>query len=99
MERCCNYDFCKIRELEKYSCPDIKNNSLTAIKLPWVFKVKSYPGNLIKINHAALESVQPTYQEPYMKGYPMRAELTLNFKDMSPLYKRTLEEGGVIKVL
>ena len=36
--------------------------------------------------------------EPYIKGLPSRCELTLQFKDMSPLFKETIERGGIINV-
>jgi len=59
------------------------------ITLPYVFSVSSQPGRyLISSNdYCAITSVQPTYMAPYdSKGRPMRVELTVTFKEISPLY-------------
>jgi hypothetical protein len=51
--------FDPIRELEKLSCP-LLTDDLISIKFPAVFRVYTSPSNIIKINYAALTSVQPT---------------------------------------
>jgi hypothetical protein len=71
------------------------------IDLPHVFSVESMIllGNdenipnmpMISLEFAALTSIQPTYTGPYdTKGNPMRAELTLTFKELPPLYSDNL---------
>jgi hypothetical protein len=45
----------------------------------------SGPNRIISLRAAALQSVQPTYQLPYIDGYPSKCDLTLNFIDVNPL--------------
>jgi len=92
-----------VNMLEKYSCPDLSGLSTfaTKIKHPHIFKVDTVLGSgrivpLINIKNAALTSVQPTYQGPYINGYPSYCELTLSFTDMEPLAKNSF--GDVPKV-
>lgn len=62
------------------------------------FEISTEPSELIKVSYAAMVSIQPTYQVPYVNGNPIRAELALSFEDMSPLFKKTIEEGTIINV-
>uniref|UniRef100_A0A6M3K7L6 Uncharacterized protein n=1 Tax=viral metagenome TaxID=1070528 RepID=A0A6M3K7L6_9ZZZZ len=79
---------------EIYSCPDYTNNDVT-FSPPYVFDVHSSPGNMVNIRRAALTSVQPTWEYPYDdNGYPMSCSLDLTFKDMSPLFRVTIEKGS-----
>jgi len=84
-----------VRMLEMWSSP--VKDGVISIELPYVFKVQSLPltdpdmdvaeGVLVNLEYAALTSIQPTYMAPYDKnGYPMKIELTLTFKEISPLY-------------
>lgn len=87
-----------IREMQKLSCAEIGGeNALIDIKFPAIFKVYSEPSNIIKINHAALTAVQPTWKAPYKNGYPISCELQVRLMDIEPLYRRSFEEGGIIR--
>lgn len=88
-----------VREIEKYASPGTDPQGPINIKLPYVFRIKTYPDpEVLKIDNAALTSVQPTFFEPYRKGYPTRCELTLNFTDITPVYRESIQEGGLIRV-
>lgn len=87
-----------IKDLMKYSSPEIADWNI-GIELPWVFQLKTYPANLIICELAALTSVQPTWQQPYIGGLPTKCELSLSFTDMSPLYRTTIKKGGIIRIL
>ena len=82
--------FMPVRTLERFSCAEKKNGS-NVFKPPYVFEVKTTKNSkLVYMSDAALQSVQPTYYGPYRKGYPSKCELTLNFIDITPLYRRSL---------
>ena len=49
-----------IRRLEELSCAQVEDGDLIGIQYPAIFKVFTRPGNIIKINHAAITSVIPT---------------------------------------
>jgi hypothetical protein len=76
-----------VRLLEVYSCPD-KTPGIGDFDMPYIFRVRTVDSDLIYIENAALTSVQPTWYGPYRDGYPSKCELTLEFKDMEPLYRR-----------
>lgn len=85
-----------IKMLQKQSCPKMEEDMIQ-IKFPAVFYVYTSPIPIIRINHAALIAVQPTWSTPFKKGFPMRVELQLTFKDIEPLYRRSLEQGGIVR--
>jgi len=87
-----------VKDLMKYSSPEIRDWNI-GIELPWIFELKTHPNELIICQFAALTSVQPTWQQPYINGLPTRCELTLSFSDMSPLYRTTIKKGGIIRVV
>lgn len=87
-----------IREMEKLSCAEIGGEfALIDIKFPAIFKVYSEPSGIIKINHAALTAVQPTWKAPFKDGYPISCELQVTVMDIEPLYRKSFEEGGIIR--
>jgi hypothetical protein len=85
-----------IKLLQKYAAPDTVDEY--RIDFPWIFEITSEPSELLKVSFAAMVSIQPTYQQPYVNGNPVKAELQLSFEDMSPLFKKTIEEGTIINV-
>jgi hypothetical protein len=86
-----------VRELEKLSCAQV-GEGFVNIKFPAIFSVRSEPSNIININHAALIAVQPTWFGPYKDGFPMSCELQLTIVDIEPLYRKSWEEGGIVRV-
>lgn len=82
--------------LQKYAAPTAVSN--IDIEFPYVFQIQTVPFGLITVQYAALENVLVTWMEPYIKGKPSRAEVTLGFKDMSPLFRKTIERGGIVNV-
>ena len=87
------YPINKLREL---SSPRLSSTESIQTKVgnPHVFEVNTMTGagkliSLINMRNCALTSVQPSFQGPYIRGYPSKCELTLNFKDMKPISKET----------
>lgn len=78
-----------INEFRKYSCATIDNISADTIEFPHIFTIESMPQPFIYVKWCVLTNVQVTYNAPYRNGYPQRAELTLTFKDIRPLYKNS----------
>lgn len=68
------------------------------INFPFIFEVQTEPFGLLKLNYAALESVLVTWNAPYRRGRGTWCELQLQFKDMSPLFRKTIEKGSIVKV-
>lgn len=85
-----------VKLLEMYAAPESKSE--IDIEFPYVFSVYSEPEGLINIDYAAITSILPNWQHPYIGGLPMRCELTISFTDMSPLFRKTIETGGIIQV-
>lgn len=92
-----NTVFKPVRELEKYSCPDMTTDSLVGINFPNIFEVSSMGTDIINIKNAALISINPTWMYPYINDYPTRCELTISFKDIEPLYRSSFSAGGIIR--
>jgi len=83
-----------IKRLTWLSAPDTEGNLGIGIKLPYIFKLTTEPNIGLLNVITALTSVQPTWFEPYQNGVPTRAELTLSFKEMAPIYRSTLSDSG-----
>lgn len=92
-----NTVFKPVRELEKYSCPEMKGDSLVGINFPYIFEVTSMGSDIINIKNAAIISVNPTWMYPFINDYPTRCELTISFKDIEPLYRSSFDAGGIIR--
>ena len=58
------------------------------IILPYVFSIKTSPGNLLVCDMAILTGVNPTWKGPWYKGYPSRCELRLSFMEYRPLEQK-----------
>lgn len=87
-----------VQDLMKYSAPETTGSSID-INLPYIFNLSTQPHDYIRSNYTALESVQPTWKGPYIDGYPSMCELQLTFKDLSPLFRNTIETGSIINVI
>lgn len=85
-----------IRKLEELSCAEMTDN-LTGINFPNIFKVTSEQSELIKLNHAAIESILPVWKGPYINDYPTQCSVTISFIDIEPLYRRSFSQGGIIR--
>ncbi len=88
-----------VKDLMKWSSPALKGQGGVDIDFPYMFEVYTRPQEFIKFSTMALTAVQPTYQSPYIAGYPSSCILQLTFQDLSPLYRSAIETGSVIKVL
>jgi len=86
-----------VKDLMKYSSPNLRNKGIT-IDFPYMFELYTYPKKWIKYTTLALTAVQPTYNAPFISGYPSSCNLQLTFKDMSPLYRGAIETGSVVNV-
>jgi len=87
-----------IHEFRRLSCAGIEGESVDKIDFPAIFQINSVPVQFIHINDAALTDVQVTWNSPHTQGIPKRAELTLTFMDLRPLYKSSWGDvnGNVI---
>jgi len=88
--------------LMKLSSPQKVEGSVY-IDAPYVFKFKTYDNyansnNLIYSNWCALKSVQPTWTGPYIRGYPLRCDLTLTLTEIEPLYSSTIGNESRVNV-
>ena len=87
-----------VQDIMKYSSPEVLQGDVD-IDLPYVFNISTFPNSYINAPYTALTSVQPTWKGPYSNGYPTACEVTLTFKDLSPLFRKTIETGSVINVI
>jgi len=88
-----------VQDLMRYSSPGISSRSAIDFEFPYYFEVKLIPSEGIKYTTAALQAVQPTYGEPWINGYPSHCKLSLVFKDISPLFRKTITHGSIINVI
>jgi len=88
-----------VQDLMRYSSPGMSSRSAVDIEFPYYFEVKLLPTEGIKYTTAALIAVQPTYGEPWINGYPTHCKLQLTFKDISPLFRKTITHGSIIRVI
>jgi len=89
--------FKPITELMKLSCPEMQDGDLIGINFPNIFEIYSVGSDLVKINNAALTSIMPVWKPPYINNYPTVCELTLNVRDIEPLFRRSFDQGGIIR--
>jgi len=88
-----------VQDLMRYSSPGMSGRSSIDIEFPYYFEVKTVPGDGIKYTTAALIAVQPTWGEPWIRGYPSHCKLSLTFKDISPLFRKTITKGSIINIV
>lgn len=75
-----------------------KSESETEIEFPYVFSVTTEPEGLFAMRYAAITHVSPTWKQPYVKGNPIVCDLTVSIMDMSPLFRKTIQYGGIVNV-
>lgn len=68
------------------------------LRFPNVFGIRTVTGQnaevgIVKVEHAALTSVQPAWRAPYVGGYPTSCKLTLTLTDLSPLFRSSYTVG------
>jgi len=85
-----------VKLLQKYSAP--RSLGAIAIDFPHIFSIRTDPPGLLDCDYAACLSVQPTWKAPYIDGYPTVCDLTIEFRDMSPLFETTITEGSLVNV-
>ena len=76
-----------IHQFRKLSCAGLEGKAVDIIDFPAIFSVKTSPQSFVDIKDCALTDVQVTWNSPYKGGNPTRAELTVTFLDLRPLYK------------
>lgn len=75
--------------LSSPSYPEVANQNFNSdIILPYLFEIKTTPGDLIICDLAVLKQVQPTWRGPWIDGYPSRCELRLDFTEYRPLEQK-----------
>jgi len=80
-----------IHQFRKLSCASMGNGD--TIGFPAIFEIYTMPANFLQIKFAALKDVQTKYESPFVGGYPQRAECTLTFMDIQPLYQESWQNG------
>jgi len=97
--------FDPIKKLIDMSCPEMGHTSAfsTDIKFPYVFEVGTYtgsdePSHLINLRDAALTQITPTWNGPYIGGYPTSASVNLTFVDIYPVYRNRDAKMAEIEV-
>lgn len=88
-----------VKKLQEFSCAEA--DGLIGIKFPAIFEIKTIPNELIHLKYCVLKSVQPTYNGPWVNGYPTHCKLQLSFEEVIPLYKRNItnSENPLIEVI
>lgn len=69
------------------------------IEFPYLWEVYSQPNRYLNYSTCVLSSIQPTWNAPYINGYPSNVVLSLRFVDLGPLYRQTIETGTSINVI
>jgi hypothetical protein len=83
-----------IKELLIQSSPKKKDKSFVEIRPPSIFTVRTWPAtDIINIEYAALVSVQPTHEYPYVTGYPLSNKIVLTFTDITPVFDESWSKG------
>ena len=85
-----------VKLMQKYAAA--RSLGSIAIDFPHIFSINTDPPGLLSVDYAALISIQPTWKPPYIDGYPTICELTIEFRDMSPLFETTIKEGSLVNV-
>jgi len=80
-----------IHQFRKLSCASMGNGD--TIGFPAIFEIYTTPANFLQVKFAALKDVQIKYESPFVDGYPQRAECTLTFMDIQPLYQESWRNG------
>lgn len=90
-----------IQTLMIWSAADgIGDGSLaTQFYFPYVFKLETITGSgklvdIVNFENAALEQVTPTFNQPYIQGYPSSASVSLTFTDIQPVYASSISSKG-----
>jgi len=87
-----------VKRLQKAAAPNLIGDSETTIEFPYIFEVRTEPSDMIKFGFAIINTIQPTWKGPFRYGNPFQCELQIGFTDMSPLFRKTIEEGTIITV-
>lgn len=82
--------------LRRFSCAEKKG--IIQLDFPYIFSLDTIDGwgytvPIVNIPRAALRGLQPTYEGPYRRGIPSKAEIQCTFVDMEPLYRSTWDYG------
>lgn len=89
-----------IRKLEEYSSAQYVYGADVsgAINFPYVFRISTFPSDLIKVKYAVLIAITATYNGPYRYGYPTSANLSLSFTDLEPTSNSTFTQRNPISI-
>ena len=88
-----------VRDLMMYSAPAMKQGNSIEYEFPYIWRLETYPSSFLLYQFCALTAVQPTWNAPYINGYPTNCALTLEFTDLSPLFRSTIKSGSAINVI
>jgi hypothetical protein len=88
--------FDPIKTLMELSSPKVSSLDAmgTSIEFPYVFDVGVYtgkgkPSELLQLKDAAMNSILPTWNGPYVRGYPSSATVQITFTDIYPVYRNS----------
>jgi hypothetical protein len=86
-----------VKQIQQKAAPTRSGNSIN-IEWPWVWSIQSNPPGVLDVDLAACTSVQVSWNEPYLSGVPQRCDLTLGFRDISPLFAETIVFGSLVNI-
>jgi len=69
------------------------------IDFPYVFSISTEPQGLFQMQYAVITQISPTWKHPFINGNAVVCDLTVSVMDMSPLFRKTLEQGGIVNVV
>jgi hypothetical protein len=86
-----------VQDIMKKSCPALLGN--LNIDFPYMWEVYTKPESWLNYKTCVLTSVIPSWNAPYVHGFPSSCELSLTFQDLGPLYRSSIEAGTSINVI
>lgn len=86
-----------VQDIMKKSCPDLLSN--LNIDFPYMWELYTKPESFLNYKTCVLTAVQPTWNAPYVHGFPSSCNLSLTFEDLGPLYRSSITQGTSIRVI
>jgi len=86
-----------VQNIMKRSCAAMISN--LTIEFPYMWEVYTRPESWLNYKTCVLTSVTPSWNGPFVHGFPSICELSLTFMDLGPLYRSSITAGTSIQVI
>jgi hypothetical protein len=86
-----------VQDIMKKSSPAMLSN--LTIDFPYMWEVYTKPQSWFNYKTCVLIAVNPSWNAPYVYGFPSSCDLSLTFRDLGPLYRSSIEKGTSINVI